>query len=202
MYSKHTVSCIVLTLLQHHMHPVLSSLYCSTTCILYCPHFTAAPHASCIVLTLLQHHIHPVLSSLYCSTTCILYCPHFTAAPHASCIVLTLLQHHMHPVLSSLYCSTTCILYCPHFTAAPHASEPYLALATIYEDLGYDEKLLGILMIASHLKRSDCDMWMKTSNLAVKLKDLKIAIHCISKGVCVCVEGGGGVVHTGEWVWL
>ncbi len=52
----------------------------------------------------------------------------------------------------------------------------------MYEDLGYDEKLLGILMIASHLKRSDCVMWVKTGNLAVKLKDYRIAIHCISKG--------------------
>ncbi len=58
----------------------------------------------------------------------------------------------------------------------------------MYEDLGYDEKLLGILMIASHLKRSDCDMWIKTGNLAVKLKDFRIAIHCISKGKFVCLS--------------
>ena len=52
----------------------------------------------------------------------------------------------------------------------------------MYEDLGDEEKLLGILMIASHLKRTDWDMWVKTGNLAVKLKDYRIAIHCISKG--------------------
>lgn len=55
----------------------------------------------------------------------------------------------------------------------------------MYEDLGYEEKLLGILMIASHLKRTDWDMWVKTGNLAVKLKDYRVAIHCISKGVLV-----------------
>lgn len=76
---------------------------------------------------------------------------------------------------------------CPLSSPAPHASEPYLALATVYEDLGCDEKLLGILMIASHLKRSDSDMWVKTAKLAIRLNDLKIAIHCISKGVHACV---------------
>ena len=64
----------------------------------------------------------------------------------------------------------------------PHASEPYLTLATIYEDLGDFKKLLQIVMIVAHLKRTDIDLWAKSADLAIKQRNFPIAAQCLSKG--------------------
>ena len=66
---------------------------------------------------------------------------------------------------------------------APHSPEPYLTLATVYEERGEQDKLLQILAIAANLKRSDGELWVKTATLAVERENLSLAVECFSKGV-------------------
>ncbi len=54
-------------------------------------------------------------------------------------------------------------------------------MATIYEDQGNHRKLLQILLIAAHLKRSDVTLWAKTADLAVEHGQLSLALQCFSK---------------------
>ena len=87
--------------------------------------------------------------------------------------VPTVYVYKNHP--SFLICN---LVYLP----APHASEPYLTLATIYEDMGDTKKLLQIVMIAAHLKRTDIDLWTKSANLAIEQQKFPMAAQCLSKG--------------------
>lgn len=65
----------------------------------------------------------------------------------------------------------------------PHVVEPFLTLATIYEDTGEKEKLLQIILIAANLKRSDYALWVKVSDLATELQQLPLAAQCLSKAL-------------------
>lgn len=76
------------------------------------------------------------------------------------------------------------------YLPAPHASEPYLTLATIYEDMGDTKKLLQIVMIAAHLKRTDIDLWTKSANLAIEQQKFPMAAQCLSKGNTVALVEG------------
>lgn len=60
--------------------------------------------------------------------------------------------------------------------------EPYLTLATIYEDMGDTKKLLQIVMIVAHLKRVDVDLWTKSASLAIEQQKFPMAAQCLSKG--------------------
>lgn len=66
---------------------------------------------------------------------------------------------------------------------APHSPEPYLTLATVYEERGEQDKLLQILAIAANLKRSDGELWVKTATLAVERENLSLAVECFSKAI-------------------
>lgn len=66
---------------------------------------------------------------------------------------------------------------------APQASEPYLTLATIYEELEDRVKLFQILLIAAHLKRTDQDLWLKCAAMAKKQSNLPMAMKYLSKGI-------------------
>ena len=68
---------------------------------------------------------------------------------------------------------------------APHACEAYLTLATVYEELQDQKKLLQILLIAAYIKRVDKDLWVKVADIAKKQEDYLVAIQCLSKGVCM-----------------
>ena len=84
------------------------------------------------------------------------------------------------------YYNTVCFLICSLFAClpAPHASEPYLTLATIYEDMGDTKKLLQIVMIVAHLKRVDINLWTKSATLAIEQQKFPLAAQCLSKGTC------------------
>ena len=69
------------------------------------------------------------------------------------------------------------------FLLAPQACEPYLTLATVYEELEDEVKLFQILLIAAHLKRTDQDLWLKCASLAKKQRKLPMAVKCLSKGI-------------------
>lgn len=68
------------------------------------------------------------------------------------------------------------------FNVAPQVCDPYLCLATIYEELKDEMKLFQILLIAAHLKRTDKELWLQSAALAKKLKNFRVASQCISKG--------------------
>ena len=85
------------------------------------------------------------------------------------------------------------LMYMYILLPAPHASEPYLTLATIYEDMGDTKKLLQIVMIVAHLKRVDIDLWTKSASLAIEQQKFPMAAQCLSKGntamsyaTCIC----------------
>ena len=65
---------------------------------------------------------------------------------------------------------------------APQAYEPYLTLATVYEEIGDKVKLFQILLIAAHLKRTDPDLWRKCASMAKEQENLKLTIKCLSQG--------------------
>ena len=54
-------------------------------------------------------------------------------------------------------------------------------------NLGDTKKLLKILLIAAHLKRTDVDLWVKVATLAVYQQNLRIAVQCLNKGLVSCV---------------
>ena len=84
-----------------------------------------------------------------------------------------------------------------HSLPAPHVPDPYLTLATIYEDLGDSKKLLQMLMIVAHLKRKDVDLWTKSANLAIEQQNFPIAVQCLSKGIelSLCITS----IQLSEW---
>ena len=53
--------------------------------------------------------------------------------------------------------------------------------------MGDTKKLLKILLIAAHLKRTDVDLWVKVATLAVDQQNLRIAVQCLNKGLVSCV---------------
>lgn len=77
----------------------------------------------------------------------------------------------------------TCVCVCVRI--APHAVEPYFTLATIYEELEDEVQSLKVLLIATHLKRSDQDLWVKCACLAKKQGNFPLAEKCFSKGTQV-----------------
>ena len=61
--------------------------------------------------------------------------------------------------------------------------EPYVTLAAIFEEQGEQDELLKVLLIASSLKRSDVDLWVKCAFLAKKMGNVFLTKRCISKGM-------------------
>ncbi|KAL5457215.1 hypothetical protein EMCRGX_G034460 [Ephydatia muelleri] len=100
----------------------------------------------------------------------------------------SLLPTHLHSVMGNANLrlargdSSGAVVLCKEvIRQAPHASEPYYVLATVYEDTEDKHKLLQILLILAHLKRSDSDLWLKAGDLAIQLQDPTLAVQCLSK---------------------
>ena len=82
-------------------------------------------------------------------------------------------------------CVCVFVCVCVRVRVAPHAVEPYFTLATIYEELEDEVQSLKVLLIATHLKRSDQDLWVKCACLAKKQGNFPLAEKCFSKGTQV-----------------
>ncbi|EME26724.1 General transcription factor 3C polypeptide 3 [Galdieria sulphuraria] len=66
---------------------------------------------------------------------------------------------------------------------APKVAAPYHTLSVIFENKGETQKALDFALIAAHLTPRDIDMWKQLAVKSQELKNLDLAIYCLSKAV-------------------